>query len=380
MKTAFVLFFLSISTVFAQVDCAQQEHNFSGKCDSYNEFTGVRSTHSYKKGQLHGKFEESFKNGQKRAEGSYKSGLLHGKFSSFYFTGERMTVAKFKSGSGSFEMYHENGAQKTIGQFETGKAAGTWKFFNQDGELTREMDIENDRVDVYPFLVGEQPIRNEMAFGDFFDSFDGSGFSFSFGGDEDSTFARMREQMDESMKQMQAQMEQMMQNFDDSSFMNSFQFDTTITFNGFDDMDGSFEFKSFGDSSFFKSFQFDTIFGDMTERSNPYFNSRENDLVDFPDTEPSYVGGEEAMKAYIETELVGINERLDKREDGTVFIEAIVEKDGSVSSPRIALGASSSMDGEALRIVQEMPLWKPATLDGQPVRSRCIIPVRFSQK
>ena len=379
MKSILVLLFLSVSTAFSQVDCSEQEHDFSGKCDSYNSFTGIRSTHTYKKGELHGKFEEAYKNGQQRALGVYKRGLLNGKFSSFYSSGEQMAKAKFKSGSGNFEMFHENGVKKSLGAFEAGKAVGTWKFFNAEGELSREMDMERNSVGMYPFLTGEQAVRSDMAFGDFFNS-DGSGFSFSFGGDDDSTFARIREQVNESMQQMQMQMEQMMQEFNDSSFFNSFQFDTTITFNGFDDGNGFFEFKSFDDSSFSEMFNFDSIFGEMPERSNPFFNSGKSDLVDFPDTEPIFIGGEEAMQAYVNAEIDKSETDLKGREEATVFIEAIIGKDGAITDSRIALGVNPSLDQEALRIVREMPLWKPATVDGQSVRSRCVVPVSFEQK
>jgi hypothetical protein len=230
---------------------------------------------------------------------------------------------------------------------------------------------------MYEFLVGEQKVREQMSFDNFFDSFDGSDFSFSFGGDMDSTFARMRQQMNESMERLQSQMEQMMQGFNDSSFMKTFQFDTTIVFDGFDDMDGFFEFKSFGDSSFSKSFQFDTIFGDMPERGNPFFGSPKSNLVDFPDTEPSFIGGEDAMNVYISSEVEGIKAESKEFETGTVFIEAIIEEDGTISNSRVALGVDSATDQEALRIVQNMPSWKPAMVGDEPVRSRCIIPVRF---
>jgi hypothetical protein len=379
MKTTLVLLILSLSTVFAQSDCDMRGGNFTGECESYNNFSGIRSTFNYKKGKLHGNFEEIYKDGQQRAIGSYKHDLLHGKFSAFYPSGEEMTIAKFKSGTGSFEMLHANGVKKTTGQFEDGQAVGSWKFYNLRGELTREMDLEQNRVDMYAFLVGEQKVRQEMSFDNFFDSFGDSGFSFSFGGDMDSTFARMRQQMNESMERLQSQMEQMMQGLNDSSFMKTFQFDTTIVFDGFDDMDGFFEFKSFGDSSFSKSFRFDTIFGDMPERGNPFFGSPKSNLVDFPDTEPSFIGGEDAMNAYIASEVETDEVQSKELQEGTVFIEAIIEEDGTISNSRVALGVDNATDNEALRIVQNMPSWKPAMVGDEPVRSRCIIPVRFER-
>lgn len=377
MKTTVILFLISFSSAFSQGDCAEQNQHFSGKCESYNEYSGIRSTYNYKKGTLHGKFEESFKNGQLRASGSYKAGLLNGKFTSFYVTGEKMTEAKFKSGSGDFVVFHTNGQKKIEGQFEEGRAAGKWNYYNSNGELSRESEQHNSRLDMYQFLVGEQSSKNEMAFGDFFNSFDDSGFSFSFG-DGDSTFARLHQQMNESMEQLKAQINQMMQGFSDTSFSRSFQSDTTFSFN-FDDMDGFFSFKSFGDSSFSKSFHFDTIIGDMPQRGNPFFNSRGTDLVDFPDTEPSFIGGEEAMNAFIEREMQTFVDERETDSNGTVFIEAIIEKDGSISNSRVALGIDSQHDSEAKRIADQMPLWKPATVDGQAVRSRCIIPIPFGR-
>ena len=291
-----------------------------------------------------------------------------------------MSEGKFKSGTGDFTLYHTNGQKKTEGQFEKGQPAGKWKHFNTDGELNRESEILSGRIDMYQYLVGNESNRNEMAFGNFSQSFPfgSEEFSFSFG-DGDSTFAQMQQQMNQSMEQLMAQMDQMMKNFSDTSFTRSFQFDTTFSFNGFDNGNGFFSFKSFGDSSFSKSFHFDTIFGEMPQRSNPFFNSRGSDLVDFPDTEPSFVGGEDAMNAFIEQEMQPILETSEESTDGTVFIEAIVETDGSISNSRVALGMDSAHDDEALRITRQMPLWKPATVDELPVRSRCIIPIRFSR-
>ena len=85
-----------------------------------------------------------------------------------------------KSTPVNLNLSHKNGVKKSTGEFEAGKAIGRWKFFDTDGELSREMDMEKVRVDMYPFLIGEQVVRNEMAFGNFFDSFEDSGFSFSF--------------------------------------------------------------------------------------------------------------------------------------------------------------------------------------------------------
>ena len=301
---------------------------------------------------------------------------MNGKFSSFYSAGDKLAIGKFKSGTGNFKKFHENGVKKTIGQFENGRSAGKWSFYNTDGELSRELDMDHRELGMYAFLVDAESIDRGVSFNNLFDSFDDSGFSFSFGDDSDSTLARMMQEANEAMKRMQMQMEQMMQGFSDSSFTNSFKFDTTITFNNLDGLGDLFNFESFGDSSSSKLFHFDTIFGDMPERSNSLFYGQNKDLVDFPDTEPSFIGGTEAMEAFVQREM----QALDVENEGTVFIEAIIEEDGSISNSRVALGVNKLLDDEAARIVAAMPLWKAATVDQEPVRSRCIIPISFKQK
>ena len=379
MKTTILLFILSISSAFSQVECGEQDSHYSGNCESYNSITGVRSKYSYKSGTLHGKFEESYQNGQQRSIGRYKSALLHGKFAAFYETGEKMTVGKFKSGTGSFTIYGTNGLNKIKGKFQDGRPIGEWSYFNENGDLNRQAEVANSRLAMYPFLVGEEPVQNELAFDNFFDSFDsfdGSGFSFSFGDDSDSALMRMQEQMNESMERLQSQMEKMMQGFSDSAIFKSYKFDTTFSLN-FGDINGFHNFEPFDDSSFSQSFHFDTIIGEMPQRSNPYFNSPDRDLVDFPDTEASFVGGDDAMNAFIQREMRIVKEKNEMEVNGTVFIEVIVEKDGSISNSRVALGIDALHDVEAERITKEMPLWKPAVVGNQPVRSRSIIPVRF---
>lgn len=377
MKITIILIFLSISSAFSQVDCSEQDQTFTGKCEAYNSTLGIRSKYSYRKGTLHGKFEESFENGQQRSVGRYKSGLLNGKFSSFYVTGEKLTEAKFKSGTGSFIMYYANGVDKVKGQFEEGKAIGKWNFFDVNGNLSRESEGKSLGIGMYDFLVGEKSFQKKIVFDDFFESFDGSGFSFSFGDDSDSMMTRMQGQMNESIQRIQLQMEDMMQRFSDTSFTRSFQFDTTFSSNGFENFDNFFDFKSFGDSSFSQSFYFDTVIGEILQQLNPFFHSPDRDLVDFPDTEPSYIGGEEAMKIFIQREMHVLEEKKEASKKGIVFIDAIVEKDGSISNSRVALGIDNLRDTEALRIINSMPLWKPALFDNQVVRSRCIIPVEF---
>jgi len=58
--------------------------------------------------------------------------------------------------------------------------------------------------------------------------------------------------------------------------------------------------------------------------------------------------------------------------EGRVWISFLIEKDGSVSRCEVARGIGEEADREALRVARMLKKrWKPAMLDGKPVRYKC---------
>ena len=60
-----------------------------------------------------------------------------------------------------------------------------------------------------------------------------------------------------------------------------------------------------------------------------------------------------------------------------MFVQFIVNKDGSISNPEVIKSANSLLDAEALRVVKSMPNWNPGKQRGEPVRVRFTVPVNF---
>ncbi len=65
---------------------------------------------------------------------------------------------------------------------------------------------------------------------------------------------------------------------------------------------------------------------------------------------------------------------------GRVTLEAVVEKDGSLSNIRVVRGLElgHGLPEEATRVLKTTPKWNPAIADGKAVRSYYIIPVSFN--
>ncbi len=62
---------------------------------------------------------------------------------------------------------------------------------------------------------------------------------------------------------------------------------------------------------------------------------------------------------------------------GKVFVQFIIEKDGSITNPIIIQGIGGGCDEEVLRVISKSPKWNPGKQKGKPVRQRYTLPMIF---
>jgi protein TonB len=63
--------------------------------------------------------------------------------------------------------------------------------------------------------------------------------------------------------------------------------------------------------------------------------------------------------------------------EGKVFVEFIVDKDGSITEVTVMKGIGSGCDEEAIRVIKAAPKWNPGKQRGQPVKVKLIVPITF---
>lgn len=63
---------------------------------------------------------------------------------------------------------------------------------------------------------------------------------------------------------------------------------------------------------------------------------------------------------------------------GTVYVEFIIEKDGSVTNPKALRDPGFGLGDEAVRVVKLLPTFIPAKQRGRPVRVLFRLPVKFT--
>ena len=90
-----------------------------------------------------------------------------------------------------------------------------------------------------------------------------------------------------------------------------------------------------------------------------------------------YPGGSEAMADYISKSVVYPEKAKADNVQGKVYVQFVVETDGSIAEATVLRGVGGECDDEALRVVKSMPKWQPATFKGKPVRSKYVIPIYY---
>ncbi|MCF6360108.1 MAG: energy transducer TonB [Cyclobacteriaceae bacterium] len=96
--------------------------------------------------------------------------------------------------------------------------------------------------------------------------------------------------------------------------------------------------------------------------------------------QPSPKGGINTFYKYINSNLRYPSQAQRMRIQGRVFVQFVIEKDGSISQVEVIRGIDSSCNQEAIRVVSGAPDWQPGKQRGKPVRVKMVIPISFRLK
>ena len=95
------------------------------------------------------------------------------------------------------------------------------------------------------------------------------------------------------------------------------------------------------------------------------------------ETMPEFPGGELGLIKYIQRNVKYPPIAKEYNITGKVYVNCIIEKDGSVSNVKVVRGVDKNLDAEALRVIKSLPKYIPGTQRGEPVRVMFTIPINF---
>ena len=114
----------------------------------------------------------------------------------------------------------------------------------------------------------------------------------------------------------------------------------------------------------------------MVVKSKDKETAKEN-VFDVVEHMPEFPGGMKEMMNYLSTNIHYPEAAHKAGIQGRVVVNFIVEADGTISNANVVRSVNEELDAEAIRVVQNMPKWKPGMQNGKTVRVKYNIPVSF---
>ena len=93
--------------------------------------------------------------------------------------------------------------------------------------------------------------------------------------------------------------------------------------------------------------------------------------------QPQPKGGMAAFYEYIGKKLKYPAQARRMGIEGKVFVEFVVDKDGTITNVKAIKGIGAGCDEEAIRVIQSSPKWNAGKQRGRPVKVRMILPITF---
>ena len=93
---------------------------------------------------------------------------------------------------------------------------------------------------------------------------------------------------------------------------------------------------------------------------------------------PEFPGGN--LSTYIKHKLHYPKEALKDEATGKVYVQFVIEKDGSIKQVKIVRGVHPALDSAAIEVISQLPKFRPAKARGKAIEYSFTIPVHFTSE
>jgi TonB family protein len=121
------------------------------------------------------------------------------------------------------------------------------------------------------------------------------------------------------------------------------------------------------------------ISGGITYEPMPELEVATNpeEVLSYAELMPEFPGGMPEMIKFLQENMIYPEEMKENGIEGRIYVQFVVTKTGSIEEVTIAKGING-LNREAIRLVKQMPNWKPGTNYGKQVNVKMVIPILFS--
>jgi protein TonB len=104
---------------------------------------------------------------------------------------------------------------------------------------------------------------------------------------------------------------------------------------------------------------------------------KESEPVIFVEQMPTFQGGMTELQKFLSRNLRYPKPAQNANIAGTVYVQFVVNTDGSIVDAKVLKGIGYGCDEEAIRVVSMMPKWNAGKQAGKAVRVRFSLPIKF---
>jgi protein TonB len=101
------------------------------------------------------------------------------------------------------------------------------------------------------------------------------------------------------------------------------------------------------------------------------------EIIVFASEMPEFPGGHTGLFAYFKSNIRYPAIAREEGIEGTVVLKFTITKNGQITDIKVVKSVAGGCDEEAVRVVKEMPIWKPGKHHGQLVNVSYNLPIKF---
>jgi TonB family protein len=119
------------------------------------------------------------------------------------------------------------------------------------------------------------------------------------------------------------------------------------------------------------------IDGKFRDFSMIQYDPSQEKIFTVVEQQPEFPGGIDSLMNFLRRNIRYPFASRQAGHEGTIYVEMVIDKDGSVTGVKTMAGLDATLDAEAMRVVKLLPRWKPGSQNGREVRTQFIIPITF---
>ena len=103
----------------------------------------------------------------------------------------------------------------------------------------------------------------------------------------------------------------------------------------------------------------------------------EDEIFTAVEQQAEFPGGIPAFAKFLQKNLKYPAAAQRANVQGKVYVQFVVNTDGSIQGVEVLKSVGFGCDEEAVRVIKMVPKWNPGKQSGRPVRSRFTVPINF---